>query len=111
MGFFKKIKKSIIKRKEERQKRKRQIENLLGDYVVAEEKDEMLERFVDLAETYPEVEEKIQKIVTNVIRKMPTIHSTITLTRSENEQLFQTSEKLIGFHAWSKQCSSIRCYS
>jgi len=56
-------------------------------------------------------EEKIQKIVTNVIRKMPTIHSTITLTRSENEQLFQTSEKLIGFHAWSKQCSSIRCYS
>ena len=62
MGFFKKIKKSIIKRKEERQKRKRQIENLLGDYVVAEEKDEMLEKFVDLTETYPEVEEKIQKI-------------------------------------------------
>lgn len=56
-------------------------------------------------------EEKIQKIVTNVIRKMPKIHSTITLIRSENEQLFQTSEKLIGFHAWSKQCSSVRCYS
>ncbi|MFB5627353.1 MAG: Lrp/AsnC ligand binding domain-containing protein [Nitrosarchaeum sp.] len=41
-------------------------------------------------------DEKIQKTVTNVIRKMPKIHSTITLTRSESEHLFQTSEKLIG---------------
>lgn len=41
-------------------------------------------------------EEKIQKTVTNSIRKMPKIHSTMTLTRSENEELFQTSEKLIG---------------
>ena len=41
-------------------------------------------------------EEKIQKTVTNIIRKMPKIHSTMTLTRSESEQLFQTSEKLIG---------------
>lgn len=41
-------------------------------------------------------EEKIQKTVTNVIRKMPKIHSTMTLTRSEGDQLFQTSEKLIG---------------
>ena len=62
MGFFNKIKKSIIKRKEERQKRKKHIENLLDDYVVAEEKDETVEKFVDLTETYPEVEEKIQKI-------------------------------------------------
>jgi DNA-binding Lrp family transcriptional regulator len=41
-------------------------------------------------------EQKIQQTVTNVIRKMPKIHSTITLTRSESEALFQTSEKLIG---------------
>ena len=41
-------------------------------------------------------EEKIQEIVTGVIRKMPKIHSTITLTRSESGELFQSSEKLIG---------------
>ncbi|MCV0393460.1 MAG: Lrp/AsnC ligand binding domain-containing protein [Nitrosopumilus sp.] len=43
-----------------------------------------------------ETEEKIQKVVTGVIRKMPKIHSTVTLTRSESGELFQTSEKLIG---------------
>ena len=41
-------------------------------------------------------EEKIQEIVTAKIRKMPNIHSTMTLTRSESEELFQSSEKLIG---------------
>ena len=41
-------------------------------------------------------EEKIQKNITNTIRKMPKIHSTMTLTRSEGKDLFQTSEKLIG---------------
>jgi len=41
-------------------------------------------------------EEKIQKTITNSIRKMPKIHSTMTLTRSEGKELFQTSEKLIG---------------
>ena len=41
-------------------------------------------------------EEKIQKTVTNVIRKMSKIHSTVTLTRSEGKELFRTSEKLIG---------------
>ena len=41
-------------------------------------------------------EEKIQKTITNSIRKMPKIHSTMTLTRSEGKDLFQTSEKLIG---------------
>jgi DNA-binding Lrp family transcriptional regulator len=41
-------------------------------------------------------EEKIQTTITNVIRKMPKIHSTVTLTRSESEALFRTSEKLIG---------------
>lgn len=41
-------------------------------------------------------EEKIQEIVTGKIRKMPNIHSTMTLTRSESEELFQSSEKLIG---------------
>lgn len=43
-----------------------------------------------------DTEEKIQDIVTTVIRKMPKIHSTVTLTRSESGELFQTSEKLIG---------------
>jgi len=41
-------------------------------------------------------EEKIQEIVTGKIRKMPRIHSTMTLTRSESGELFQSSEKLIG---------------
>jgi len=41
-------------------------------------------------------EEKIKEIVTGTIRKMPKIHSTMTLTRSESEELFQSSEKLIG---------------
>jgi len=41
-------------------------------------------------------DEKIQEIVTKVIRKMPKIHSTVTLTRSESGELFQASEKLIG---------------
>lgn len=43
-----------------------------------------------------ESEEKIKEIVTGTIRKMPKIHSTMTLTRSESEELFQPSEKLIG---------------
>jgi len=41
-------------------------------------------------------EEKIQKTVTSVIRKMPKIHSTVTLIRSEGKELFQASEKFIG---------------
>ncbi|EGP93771.1 Lrp/AsnC ligand binding domain-containing protein [Nitrosarchaeum koreense] len=41
-------------------------------------------------------EQNIQEIVTKVIRKMPKIHSTVTLTRSESGELFQASEKLIG---------------
>jgi DNA-binding Lrp family transcriptional regulator len=41
-------------------------------------------------------EEKIRKTVTDIIRKMPRIHSTVTLTRSEGKELFQASEKLIG---------------
>lgn len=43
-----------------------------------------------------ESEEKIREIVTGIIRKMPKIHSTMTLTRSESEKLFQPSDKLIG---------------
>lgn len=49
-----------------------------------------------IAKIESDSEEKIQKTVTNVIRKMPKIHTTITLTRSENEELFRTSERLIG---------------
>ncbi|QLH06326.1 Lrp/AsnC ligand binding domain-containing protein [Nitrosopumilus ureiphilus] len=41
-------------------------------------------------------EEKIREIITGTIRKMPKIQSTVTLTRSESEELFQASEKLIG---------------
>ncbi len=41
-------------------------------------------------------EEKIREIVTGTIRKMSKIRSTMTLTRSETEELFQASEKLIG---------------
>jgi DNA-binding Lrp family transcriptional regulator len=40
-------------------------------------------------------ERGIQKIVTEKIRKMPEIHSTITLTRSESEELFKPSEKSV----------------
>ncbi|MFQ5782096.1 MAG: Lrp/AsnC ligand binding domain-containing protein [Nitrosopumilus sp.] len=41
-------------------------------------------------------EEKIREVVTETIRKMPKIRSTMTLSRSESGELFQTSEKLIG---------------
>ena len=41
-------------------------------------------------------EEKIQQTITNFIRKMPKIHSTMTLTRSEGKELFHASERLIG---------------
>ena len=37
----------------------------------------------------------IQNIVTGTIRKMPEIHSTMTLTRSECEDLFQPADKLV----------------
>lgn len=41
-------------------------------------------------------EEEVQKIVTGIIRKMPRIHTTMTLTRSESGELFEASEKFIG---------------
>ena len=41
-------------------------------------------------------EEKVQEVITGTIRKMSKIGSTVTLTRSESEELFQTSDKLIG---------------
>ncbi|WP_067961124.1 Lrp/AsnC ligand binding domain-containing protein [Nitrosopumilus sp. Nsub] len=37
----------------------------------------------------------IQRIVTGTIRKMPEIHSTMTLTRSECEELFKPADKLV----------------
>lgn len=43
-----------------------------------------------------DTEEKVQDIVTNSIRKMSKIRSTMTLTRSESGELFSSSEKLIG---------------
>ena len=49
-----------------------------------------------IAQIESDTEEKIQKIVTGTIRKMPKISSTVTLTRSESGELFESSEKLIG---------------
>ncbi|HJM26306.1 MAG TPA: Lrp/AsnC ligand binding domain-containing protein [Nitrosopumilus sp.] len=40
-------------------------------------------------------EDGIQNIVTGTIRKMSEIHSTMTLTRSECEELFQPADKLV----------------
>lgn len=49
-----------------------------------------------IAQIEAETEESMQKIITGIIRKMPKIHATMTLTRSESEELFESSEKLIG---------------
>ena len=46
-----------------------------------------------LAKVESEDERGIQKIVTEKIRKMAEIHSTMTLTRSESEELFKPSNK------------------
>ena len=46
-----------------------------------------------LAKVESEDEREIQKIVTEKIRKMSEIHSTMTLTRSESEELFKPSDK------------------
>jgi len=46
-----------------------------------------------LAKVESEDERGIQKIVTEKIRKMAEIHSTMTLTRSESEELFKPSDK------------------
>ena len=48
-----------------------------------------------IAKIESDTEEKIRDVVTNQIRKMAKIHSTMTLTRSESENLFSPSEKLI----------------
>jgi len=49
-----------------------------------------------IAQIESENEEKIREIITETIRKIPKIRSTMTLTRSESEEFFKTSEKLIG---------------
>lgn len=49
-----------------------------------------------IAQIESDSDEKIKDVVTGTIRKMPKIRSTMTLTRSESGELFQTSEKLIG---------------
>ena len=41
-------------------------------------------------------DDQITQIVTNKIRKLPKIHSTMTLKKAEGEELFKASEKLIG---------------
>ncbi len=49
-----------------------------------------------VAQIESDSEDKIREIVTGVIRRMPKIQTTVTLTRSESGELFQSSEKLIG---------------
>ena len=49
-----------------------------------------------IAQIESENEEKIREIITETIRKIPKIRSTMTLTRSESEEFFKTSEKLVG---------------
>ena len=41
-------------------------------------------------------DDEVQKIVTQQIRKIPKIQSSMTLTSSESGELFQISEKLVG---------------
>ena len=48
-----------------------------------------------IAQIESDTEEKVREIA-KTIRNVEKIHSTITLTRSESGELFQTSEKLIG---------------
>jgi len=54
---------------------------------------ESLEKIVGIKEAHGE---KIQEIVTQQIRKIPKIQSSMTLTSSESGELFQISEKLVG---------------
>jgi len=49
-----------------------------------------------VAQIESDSEEKIRKNITEHIRKIPKIRSTMTLTRSESEEFFQSPEKLIG---------------
>ena len=49
-----------------------------------------------VAQIETESEDEIKKKVTEHIRKMPKIRSTMTLTRSESEEFFQSPDKLIG---------------
>jgi len=49
-----------------------------------------------IAQIEADSEDKVKEIATVVIRNMPKIHSTITLTRSESGELFQPAEKLVG---------------
>ena len=48
-----------------------------------------------VAKVESDSEKGIQDMVTGTIRKMPEIHSTMTLTRSESGELFEPSEKLV----------------
>ena len=49
-----------------------------------------------IAQIEADSEEKVKEIATVNIRNIQKIHSTVTLTRSESGELFQSSEKLIG---------------
>ena len=64
-----------------------------------------------LAKIESDDEREIQKIVTEKIRKMAEIHSTMTLTRSESEELFKPSDKIDNKTLEKKFISSICCNS
>jgi DNA-binding Lrp family transcriptional regulator len=48
-----------------------------------------------VAKVESDTEDGIRDIITKTIRKTPEIHSTMTLTRSESEELFKPSDKLV----------------
>ena len=62
-----------------------------------------------IAQIELESEDAIRDTVTNTIRKIPNIHSTMTLTRSESEELFQDSEAAGDSDNTSKAYLVIHC--
>ena len=62
-----------------------------------------------IAQIELESEEAIRETVTKKIRKIPKIHSTMTLTRSESEELFQNSETSANSEKTSKAYLVIHC--
>ena len=62
-----------------------------------------------IAQIELESEDAIRDTITNTIRKIPNIHSTMTLTRSESEELFQDSEKSGDSEKASKAYLVIHC--
>ena len=62
-----------------------------------------------IAQIELETEDAIRDAVTKTIRKIPGVHSTMTLTRSESEELFQDSESSSDSENVSKAFLVIHC--